>query len=157
MARTEEPGARKVAVNRKARHNYFIESTLEAGIMLTGTEVKSLRQGQASIAEAFAAERDGELFLVNAHIPEYKAASRFNHEPMRPRKLLLHRRELAKFMGDVRRGGITLVPLSLYFNDRGRAKVELALARGKKGVDKRHAIKDRDWSRDRARLLRARG
>lgn len=152
-----DDGGRKVAVNRKARHNYFIELTIEAGIMLTGSEVKSLRLGQASIAEAFAAERDGELYLMNAHIPEYKSANRFNHEPLRARKLLLHRRELDKFMGDVRRGGITLVPLSIYFNARGRAKVELALAKGKKAADKRAAIKEREWNREKSRLLRARG
>ncbi|MSO66107.1 MAG: SsrA-binding protein SmpB [Alphaproteobacteria bacterium] len=157
MAAATASAARKIAVNRKARYNYFIVETLEAGIMLTGSEVKSLRLGQGSIGEAFAGEKEGALYLLNAHIPEYRAANRFNHEPTRPRKLLVHKRELAKFLGEVRRGGMSIVPLSLYFNERGRAKVELALVRGKKTVDKRDSIKDRDWKRDQARLLRARG
>jgi SsrA-binding protein len=150
--------ARKVAAqNRKARHNYFIDETIEAGLVLTGTEVKSLRDGRSSINEAYAAERNGELFLFNAHIPAYRAASRFNHEPRRPRKLLLRRREINRLMGAVQREGVTLVPLTLYFNARGIVKVDLGLARGKRKYDKRMAAKDRDWKRDRARLLRARG
>ena len=148
---------KNVAQNRKARFNYFIEETLEAGLMLVGSEVKSLRGGRASIAEAFAAEKEGELYLINANIPEYEAANRFNHAPKRARKLLLHRRELGRLLGAVQRDGMTLVPLSIYFNARGIAKVQLGLAKGKRKGDKREAEKERDWSRDRARLLRDRG
>ena len=146
-----------VAQNRKARHNYLIEESLEAGLMLTGTEVKSLRQGRASIVEAYGADEQGELYLFNAHIPTYDAAGRFNHEPKRPRKLLLHRRELARLIGLIRREGYTLVPLSLYFNERGIAKVQLGLARGKRKVDKRESEKRRDWQHQKARLMRERG
>jgi SsrA-binding protein len=146
-----------VAENRRARFEYFIEDVVEAGIMLTGTEVKSLRIGQASIAESFAEVRDGQMWLVNATINEFSHGNRFNHEPKRPRKLLLHARELARLHGAVTRQGMTLVPLSIYFNERGRAKVELALARGKQLHDKREAAKERDWQRERARLLRERG
>ena len=145
------------AQNRKARHDYFIEDTVEAGVMLLGTEVKSLRAGRASIAESFAAEQDGGLFLINAYIPEYAAATRFNHAPKRARKLLLHRRELDRLLGAVQREGMTLVPLSIYFNARGIAKVQLGLAKGKRKGDKRDAEKERDWNRDRARLLRDKG
>jgi SsrA-binding protein len=152
-----EGGKVLVAQNRKARHNYQIEESLEAGVVLAGTEVKSLRQGRASIAEAYAADERGELYLFNAHIPIYDAAGRFNHQPKRPRKLLLHRRELARLVGLVRREGYTLVPLSLYFNPRGIAKVELGLARGKRKVDKRETEKRRDWQRQKARLMRERG
>ena len=155
MAKDATP-RRYAAQNRKARHNYFIESTLEAGIQLTGTEVKSLRDGRASIAEAYAGEKDGELYLLNAHIPEY-SASRFNHEPRRARKLLIHKREMRKLLGAVSREGKTLVPLSIYFNKRGRAKVDLALARGKHKADKRAAIKERDWKREQGRLMRDKG
>jgi len=144
---------RYVALNRRARHDYFIEDTIEAGIELTGTEVKVLRRGLGSIAEAYAAERDNELFLVNAHIPEYPAA-RFNHEPRRPRRLLLHRREIDRLLGAIRREGITVVPLSVYFNERGRAKIELGIAKGKRKSDKREAEKARDWQRSRARIMR---
>jgi SsrA-binding protein len=144
---------RYVALNRRARHDYFIESTIEAGIQLTGTEVKVLRRGLGSIAEAYAAERGNELFLVNAHIPEYPAA-RFNHEPRRPRRLLLHRRELNRLLGAIKREGITVVPLSVYFNERGRAKIELGIAKGKRKSDKREAQKARDWQRSRARIMR---
>jgi SsrA-binding protein len=147
---------RYVALNRRARHDYFIEDTIEAGIELTGTEVKVLRQGLGSIAEAYAAQRDNEIVLVNAHIPEYPA-SRFNHEPRRPRRLLLHRREIDRLLGGIKRDGITVVPLSIYFNERGRAKVELGVARGKRKADKRQAEKARDWQRSRARILRAHG
>lgn len=151
-------GARPpVAQNRRARHEYIIEDTLEAGLMLTGTEVKSLRDGRCSLGEAYAAEQNGELYLLNAHIAPYEAASRFNHEPRRPRKLLVHRRELARLIGLTRRGGYTLVPLSLYFNERGLAKVQLGLARGKRKADKRESEKARDWQRQKARLLRDRG
>jgi len=147
-------GDRYVAQNRRARHDYLIDDTLEAGLVLHGSEVKVLRQGQASIAEAYAGEEGGELFLVNANIPEYSASAHFNHQPRRPRKLLLHRKQLSRLLGAIRREGVTLVPLSIYFNDRGRAKVELGLARGKRKADKRAAERDRDWQRSRARLLR---
>ena len=148
--------ARFAAQNRKARYDYFIEETLEAGIVLLGTEVKSLRAGGASIAEAYAGPQDGEIFLFNAHIPEYKAAKHFGHEPKRPRKLLLKRREVGRLTGAVQRAGITMVPLSLYFNERGIAKVQLGLAKGKRKTDKRDTEKERDWQRDKARLLRER-
>jgi SsrA-binding protein len=148
---------RYAAQNRRARHDYLIEDTLEAGLVLQGSEVKVLRTGQASIAEAYADAQGGELFLVNANIPEYKAANRFGHEPRRPRKLLLHRKEMNKLLGAIRREGVTIVPLSIYFNERGRAKVELGVAHGKKKADRRQAEKERDWQRDKARLMRARG
>lgn len=152
------PGPERVAAtNRRARYEYFILETLEAGVMLSGTEVKSLRQGSASIAEAYAGEQNGELFLLNAYVPEYKAANRFNHEPKRPRKLLVRRRELDKLLGAVRRDGVTLVPLSIYFNERGIAKVELGLAKGKKKGDKRETEKTRDWQREKGRLMREKG
>jgi SsrA-binding protein len=147
-------GDRFAAQNRRARHDYLIEDKVEAGLVLRGTEVKVLRQGGASIAEAYADENGGELFLVNANIPEYKAASHFGHEPRRPRKLLLHRKQVNRLLGAIRREGMTLVPLSIYFNERGRAKIELGLARGKRKADKRQAEKDRDWQKSRARLLR---
>ena len=147
---------RYVAQNRRARHDYLIEDTLEAGVVLRGTEVKVLRQGQASIAEAYADEEGGELYLVNANIQEYKSSTHFNHQPRRPRKLLLHKKQMNRILGAIRREGVTVVPLSIYFNERGRAKVELGLARGKRKADKREAEKQRDWQRDRARILRAR-
>ena len=146
-----------VARNRKARHDYLVLDTFEAGIELTGSEVKSLRGGRASIADAYATERGRELWLVNAHIPEYASASHFGHEARRPRRLLLHRRQIERLIGAVTREGKTLVPLAIYFNGRGRAKVELALAQGKKAHDKRAAIREREWARDKQRLLRARG
>jgi SsrA-binding protein len=146
-----------VAQNRKARHNYQIEDSLEAGLVLTGTEVKSLRQGRASIVEAYAADQQGELYLFDSHIPVYDPAGRFNHQPKRLRKLLLHSRELARLIGLIRREGYTLVPLSLYFNERGIAKVELGLGRGKRKADKRETEKRRDWQRQKARLMRERG
>lgn len=146
-----------VAQNRRARHDYLIEETFEAGIALVGTEVKSLRQGHASINEAYAGNKDGELVLFNAHIPEYQATKHFGHEPRRVRKLLMHRREIRKLIGAVRRGGMTLVPLSIYFNKRGVAKVALALGRGKRSVDKRETVKERDWKRQKARLIREKG
>ena len=143
-----------VAENRKARFSYAIEQTIEAGIQLTGTEVKSLRQGRASLQDAYAAPQGGELFLINAHIPEYAGGNRFNHEPKRPRKLLLHRREMDRLSGAVERSGMTLVPLKIYFNERGRAKVEVGLGKGKKLHDKREASADRDWSRQQSRILK---
>lgn len=152
------PLAEKLAAqNRKARHDYFIESTLETGIVLTGTEVKSLRDGGAQITDAHAGEMGGELWLFNAHIPEFHGGNRLNHEPRRPRKLLVHKRELNRLIGAVQRDGMTLIPLRLYFNSRGLAKLELALAKGKKKYDKRETIKERDWQREKSRLMRARG
>ena len=148
---------RVAAENRKARHNYFIDDTLEAGVMLVGTEVKSLREGRSDISESYASERGGELWLVNAYIPEYSGGNRFNHETRRPRKLLLHKREIDKLSGATKREGVTVVALKIYFNERGRAKVLLGLARGKKQHDKRAAIKERDWKREQGRLLRDRG
>ncbi|MCC7275469.1 MAG: SsrA-binding protein SmpB [Alphaproteobacteria bacterium] len=152
----DKDAPRAVAQNRRARFDYHIDDTIEAGMVLFGSEVKSLRKGSASIAEAYAGERDGELYLFNAHIPEYAGANRFNHEPRRPRKLLVRRREMDKLLGQVKREGVTLVPMSIYFNARGIAKVQIGLARGKKKADKRDAIKDREWNRDKARLLRSR-
>jgi len=149
--------AKVVAENRRARHEYTIEDTFEAGIVLVGTEVKALRTGQGTIAESYAEIRDGEVWLVNANIPEYSHASHFSHEPRRPRKLLLNQREISKLHGAVARQGMTLVPLSVYFNPRGRAKVELALAKGRKLHDKREAEREKDWKREQGRLLRERG
>jgi SsrA-binding protein len=148
------PTDKFVAQNRKARHDYFIEDTVEAGIILVGSEVKSLRSASASIAESYAGSVQGELFLINAFIPTYKAANRENHEERRPRKLLLHRRQRDKLLGSIKREGITIVPLAVYFNDRGIAKVELGLAKGKRKADKRAAEKERDWARDKARVMR---
>jgi len=147
---------RSVAQNRKARHDYFIEDTLEAGMQLLGSEVKSLRSGRASIAEAFAAEKDGDLYLLNAHIPEYESANRFNHAPRRPRKLLLHKKESERLKGRINREGMTIVPLAIYFNARGIAKCQLGVAKGKHKSDKRQTIKERDWQREQSRVLRAR-
>jgi SsrA-binding protein len=146
-----------VAENRRARFDYFIEETFEAGIALSGTEVKSLRFGEGSITESYASVHDGEAWLINANIPEFSHGNRFNHEPKRPRKLLLHGREIEKMIGAVERKGMTLIPLSVYFHSRGRAKVELALAKGKQTHDKRQTMKERDWQRDKQRLLRERG
>jgi len=143
-----------VAENRRARFEYYIEDVFEAGIALTGTEVKSLRFGEGSIAESYAEVRDGQVWLVNSNVPEFSHGNRYNHVPKRPRKLLLHEREIAKMTGAVERKGMTLVPLSVYFNSTGRAKVELALAKGKNAADKRNTIKDRDWKRDQARIMR---
>lgn len=158
MSAPASDATRTAAQNRRARHEYFIDLTVEAGIVLVGTEVKSLRSGQASINEAYAGERDGELFLMNAHIPEYTRAHKLlQHEVKRPRKLLLHRRELGKLLGAIRREGVTIVPLSVYFNPRGVAKVQLGLARGKRKADKRESEKTRDWQREKARLMRNRG
>jgi len=157
MAEKPQRSIKVVADNRKARFHYQIGDVYEAGLALTGTEVKSLRQGKATIAESYAAEQDGELWLYNAYIPEYLQASRFNHFPRRPRKLLLHVREINKLRGAVEREGMTLVPLKLYFNAKGRAKIELAVARGKKLHDKRETEKKRSWDRERARLIREKG
>ena len=153
----EKPRSRVAADNRRARFNYEIGQTFEAGLALTGTEVKSLREGRSNITDSYAGERGGELWLYNAYIPEYLQANRFNHETRRPRKLLLHKREIDRLAGAVQREGMTVVPLKIYFNDRGRAKVELALARGKKMHDKRETEKKRDWNREKARVMRDRG
>ncbi|HUI21456.1 MAG TPA: SsrA-binding protein SmpB [Methylocella sp.] len=157
VAKVERP--RKIAAeNRRARYDYDIGETFEAGLMLTGTEVKSLRTGKATIAESYVGvDRAGEAFLINANIPEYLQANRFNHEPKRPRKLLLKSRELAKLAQGTERQGMTIVPLKIYFNEKGRAKIEIALARGKQLHDKRETEKARDWSREKGRLLREKG
>jgi SsrA-binding protein len=157
MAAKVDPKLRVIADNRKARFNYEIGEVFEAGISLTGSEVKSLRLGRAAIAEAYADARGGDIWLVNANIPEYLQAGRFNHAPKRWRRLRLHKRQIYKLTGAVERDGMTLVPLKLYFNEKGRAKVELALARGKKLYDKRETEKKRSWDRERGRLLRAKG
>jgi SsrA-binding protein len=156
--KNKDPNNRTVAQNRKARFSYFIEDTMEAGIMLTGTEVKSLRSGEASINESYAQVQGAEIFLVNAHIPEYtKSNAKWQHEVRRPRKLLLHKNQMNKLIGAVQRKGTTLIPLSIYFNDRGIAKVELGIAAGKKQHDKRETAKDRDWQREKARVMRDKG
>ncbi|MBK8628784.1 MAG: SsrA-binding protein SmpB [Sphingomonadales bacterium] len=155
--RASSEKVKTVAENRRARFDYAIDTVFEAGIALTGTEVKSLRFGEGNIADSYAEVREHEVWLVNSNIPEFSHGNRFNHEPKRPRKLLLNAREINKLHGAVNREGMTLVPLSIYFNPRGRAKVELALAKGKKAHDKREAIKERDWQRDKARLLRQHG
>lgn len=155
--RPEQVKIKTVAENRRARFDYAVESTLEAGIMLTGTEVKSLRFGEGSIAESYAEVKDGAVWLINSNVPEYSHGNRENHEPKRPRKLLLHEREIEKLRTGVERQGMTLVPLSIYFNARGRAKVELALAKGRQQQDKREYQKEKDWKREAARLLRDRG
>ena len=146
-----------IAENRRARFDYFLEERLEAGIMLTGTEVKALREGRANLAEAYVGVQGRDLALVNANIPEYGPANRFNHEPRRQRKLLLHRKELDKFISAAQREGRTLVPTKLYFNDKGLVKLEVALAKGKKAHDKRATEADRDWKREQGRLMRDRG
>ncbi len=155
MAQTTLPdGARMVAQNRKAWHNYFIEDSIEAGMVLTGTEVKSLRAGHATLGDAYAVEKGGEIFLVNAHISEYAGGNMENHAPLRERKLLLHRREIARLIDATQRRGMTVVPLALYFNARGVAKVNLGIAKGKRQYDKRATVKDREWKRDKARLMK---
>ena len=157
MAPQHRKPNRVAADNRKARFNYEILETLEAGIALTGTEVKSLRGGKATIGEAYAGPSGEEMFLFNAYIPEYLQANRFNHETRRPRRLLLHKRQINKLIGATQREGFTVIPLKVYFNDQGRAKVELGLGRGKKLHDKRQAERDRTWNRERARLMRDKG
>jgi len=157
MARPTLIAGRIAAENRRARRDYEIKDTIEAGIVLQGTEVKSLRSGRANLADSFAGQREGELYLFNAYIPEYAQSSAFKHETRRPRKLLVHRREMRKLLGAITREGMTLVPLSIFFNERGLAKVSLALGRGRKAYDKRAAEKERDWKRDKARAMRERG
>ena len=157
MAKKPETTGKVVADNRKARFHYEIGETFEAGVVLTGTEVKSLRDGKATIGDSYADTKGGEIWLVNAYIPEYLEANRFNHDAKRPRKLLLHKRQVYKLAAAVERDGMTLVPLRVYFNDKGRAKVLLALAKGKKAPDKRETEKKRDWDREKGRLLRDKG
>ncbi|MHA1518025.1 MAG: SsrA-binding protein SmpB [Alphaproteobacteria bacterium] len=156
MAPKRESG-KLIAENRKARYSYEIEDTIEAGIVLTGSEVKSLRAGKANIAESYASNEDGELYLINAHIAEYPGAARDGHEPTRHRKLLLHKKEMSRLLGAIQRQGMALVPLRLYFNRRGIAKLQLGLGRGKKVFDKRETEKKRDWERQRGRLMREKG
>ena len=156
-AKKADGGGKVIAVNRRARHDYHIEETVEAGLILTGTEVKALREGKATIAEAYASPEEGAIWLINANIPEYSAGNRENHDPKRKRKLLLHKREIARLAQAVERKGFTLTPMKLYFNDRGIAKLELGIGQGKKLHDKRDTAKDRDWSRQKQRLLRDRG
>ncbi|WP_232631225.1 SsrA-binding protein SmpB [Methylobacterium sp. Leaf118] len=157
MAPKPEPGRRVVADNRSARFHYAIEDVFEAGIALTGTEVKSLRGGKATIGESYAGPSGNDLMLFNAYIPEYLEANRFNHDTKRPRRLLLHRRQINKLIGATQRQGYTVIPLKIYFNDKGRAKVELGLGKGKQLHDKRETVKQRDWERDKARLMRDKG
>jgi SsrA-binding protein len=157
MAAKPERRFKTVADNRRARFNYELGESFEAGIALTGSEVKSLRAGKATIAESYADARGGEIWLINSNIPEYLQAHRFNHAPKRPRKLLLHKRQINRLAGAVEREGMTIVPIKLYFNDRGRAKIEIALGRGKKLHDKRETLKKRSWERERGRLLRQKG
>jgi SsrA-binding protein len=157
MAKKAEPKLKIAADNRRARFNYAIGEAFEAGIVLTGTEIKSLRNGKATISESYADAKDGEIWLVNSNIPEYLQANRNNHAPKRPRKLLLHKRQINKLVGAVEKEGMTIVPLKIYFNLRGRAKVEIALAKGKKLHDKRDTEKKRDWQRERGRLMRDKG
>jgi len=152
-----DPNNKVAAENRKARFSYEVIDTIEAGLVLTGTEVKSLRQGQANIQESYASAEDGEIWLINSYVPEYLQGNRFNHEPRRRRKLLLNKREMAKLAQAVEREGMTMVPLKIYFNDKGRAKLLLAIARGKKLHDKRESEKQRDWNREKGRLLKERG
>ena len=157
MAAKPDPRFKLVADNRKARFHYAIGEVFEAGIVLTGSEVKSLRLGKATIAESYADARDGAIWLINSNIPEYLQAHRYNHTPKRPRKLLLHQRQINKFAAAVEREGMTLVPLKLYFNAQGRAKIEIALGKGKKMHDKRDTLKKRSWDRERGRLMRDKG
>jgi SsrA-binding protein len=157
MARSTLIAGRIAAENRRARHDYAISDTIDAGIILVGTEVKSLRAGRANLAESYAGQKEGELYLFNSYIPEYQSKTFFTHETRRPRKLLVHKKELRKLLGAITREGMTLIPLSLFFNDRGIAKLSLGIAKGKKLHDKRAAEKEKDWNREKARVLRNRG
>jgi len=157
MAAKPQSKSKVIAENRRARFDYFLEDNIEAGIQLLGTEIKALRDGRANIAESYASVEGREIVLINADIPPYKQANRFNHEPRRPRKLLLHRKQIDKLMGAVQRDGQTIIPLKLYLNDAGKAKLEIALAKGKKLHDKRETSAERDWQRDKARLMRDKG
>jgi len=154
---SDAPKQKVIAENRRARFDYFLEDFIEAGLQLLGTEIKALRDGRANIAESYAAVEGREIVLINADIPPYKQANRFNHEPRRPRKLLLHRRQIDRMIGAVQREGRTIIPVKLYLNEAGKAKLEIALAKGKKIHDKREATAERDWQRDKARLLKERG
>jgi SsrA-binding protein len=154
---SEQPKMKLIAENRRARYDYFLEDFIEAGIQLLGTEIKSLRAGRANIAESYAAVEGREIVLINADIPPYQQAYRFNHEPRRPRKLLLHRKQIDKLIGAVQREGRTIIPVKLYLNEAGKAKLEIALAKGKKVHDKRETEAARDWQRDKARLMRDKG
>ena len=153
----EKPKTKLIAENRRARFDYFLEDNIEAGIQLLGTEIKALRDGRANIAESYVSPEGRDLVLINADIPPYGHANRFNHEPRRPRKLLLHRKQIDRFIGAVQKDGQTIIPLRLYLNEEGKAKLEIALAKGKKLHDKREASAERDWQRDKARLLRDKG
>ena len=157
MAKKADPNRKTVAENRRARRDYEISDVIEAGLMLTGTEVKALREGHATIAESYASPEGDGIWLINATIPEYSAGNRENHEPKRPRKLLLNSREIARLSQAVERKGYTIVPLKLYFNARGMAKLEIGLGLGRKNHDKRDVVKDRDWNRQQQRILRDRG
>jgi SsrA-binding protein len=157
MAKKADPNIRTVAENRKARFSYEVVDTFEAGLVLTGTEVKSLREGHANIQDSYASVEGGEIWLINSHLPEYLQGNRFNHDPRRRRKLLLNKKEMSRLAQAVEREGMTMVPLKIYFNDRGRAKLLLAVARGKKLHDKRETEKQRDWNREKSRLLKERG
>jgi SsrA-binding protein len=157
MAPAKEPVRKLIAENRRARFDYFLDDTVEAGLVLTGTEVKALRNGRANIAESYASAEGRELVLINAYIPEYEGGNRFNHEPRRHRKLLLHRRQIDRLIAAVQREGRTIVPTKLYWDEKGRAKLELALAKGKSAPDKRQATAERDWQRDKARLMKDHG
>ncbi len=157
MAHPDADGRTTIAENRRARYDYFIEETLEAGLSLVGTEVKALREGRATITESYASPEGGGVMLINSYIPEYAPASRFNHEPRRARRLLLHQRQIDKLSASIQREGRTIIPLRLYWDPKGRAKLELAIAKGKKAHDKREASADRDWQRDKARLMREKG
>ena len=157
MAPQPQSKSKVIAENRRARFDYFLEENIEAGIQLLGTEIKALRDGRANIAESYAAVEGREIVLINADIPPFKQANRFNHEPRRPRKLLLHRKQIDRLIGAVQRDGQTIIPLKLYLNDAGKAKLEIALAKGKKLHDKREASAERDWQRDKARLMRDKG
>ena len=151
---SEKPKMKILAENRRARFDYFLEDFIEAGIMLLGTEIKALRDGRANIAESYAAVEGREIMLINADIPPYAGGNRFNHEPRRPRKLLLHRKQIDRLIGAVQREGRTIIPTKLYWNDKGMAKLEIGLAKGKKLHDKRETAAERDWQRDKARLMR---
>jgi SsrA-binding protein len=156
-AARKQPGVKVVADNRRGRYEYEILQTFEAGIELKGSEVKSLREGRTNLAEAYATMKRGELFLLNSNIPEYREANRFNHDPKRPRKLLLHAKEIGRLAAGISREGLTVIPLKIFFNPKGRAKIDIALAKGKKLHDKRDTIKTRDWDREKSRLMREKG
>ncbi len=153
----EKPKTKVLAENRRAKFDYFLEDFVEAGIQLLGTEIKALREGRANIAESYVSPEGRDLVLINADIPPYKQANRFNHEPRRPRRLLLHRKQIDRMIGAVQRDGQTIIPVRLYLNEAGKAKIEIAMAKGKKLHDKRQATADRDWARDKARLMKERG